>query len=131
MPVVLTTIDDASLFEQDLIAPTLDSFDLDMDIAKITLTFSEAVDKSKFAIGEFALQNAASGATSSVTLDEVESVISGDGTTITVTLTNAVMNEIKTEEGLATNGDGSGEGPAGDDSDTFLVMTADGVEESQ
>jgi hypothetical protein len=66
------------------------------------------------------------GATSIVVLGNESSTISGDGVTISVTLANDIMNQIKSSDDLATDLNGT-DGTAVNR--TFITITAQGVDD--
>ena len=78
------------------------SFDLNMRDGNVVLVFSETVDVSTVTINEFALQASATSATPSVACGgALSSAV--DSTQITITLSAAVLNEIKRQSALATS----------------------------
>jgi hypothetical protein len=97
-----------------------------MDAAGLKLIFSEAVDHATFKIDQLSLQNTVTGATSIVVLGNESSTISGDGVTISVTLANDIMNQIKSSDDLATDLNGT-DGTAVNR--TFITITAQGVDD--
>ena len=104
----LTALDGLQVtnFTADASAPTLESFDLDMNSSTITLLFSETIKRSTVEPTQITLQNAASvasiDATSYHALTTSTVVQSADSTTITISISTADQNAIKKLSGLAT-----------------------------
>ena len=98
-----------SNFTADTTNPTLSSFDLDLNVGELRLTFDETMDASSLVIQELVLQNDMSNATRLFSLTDRGEVglpttsSQEDDTEITVFLGFADMNDIKRFVELATD----------------------------
>ena len=101
-------------FTEDTTPPTLSNFDLNMNLSTLILTFSEGVDISTLQVGNITLYSSAniSAADASYTLTGGSISQSADGRVVTIELTAADMNTIKSNVMLGTS-----------QSDTFLSIT--------
>ena len=100
---------------EDVMNPELISFDLDMNLGALYLTFDETVEASSFNVSAITLQDStfASGSEIMYTLTGGESSID-DSTLIAVNFSFYDLNEIKKLRGLASNESGS---------NTFITIT--------
>jgi len=96
----------ASAYEGDASAPTLESFDLDMNNEKLTMTFSETVLASSVEETKFAIANKAVGEAGhklvSLQIDSTASTV--DHTIVTISLSTSDMNVLKEDATLAQDG---------------------------
>jgi hypothetical protein len=103
----------AADFAQDITAPTLDAFSLDIDTALLTLTFSETVKVSSLDVSGVTLQHAATATqNNNVVSLSTSSTQSGDGVEVAIALSSDDLNAVKLAVGLATSAD-----------NTFLVIS--------
>ena len=87
-------------FIDDRTPPILESFSLDMNIALLSLTFSETIDVSTINLTQFTFQNARSHPSSTHTL--IDGLITTpNGPSVNVTIFNEELNNIKAIDGLA------------------------------
>ena len=93
-----------SEFYEDLIEPTLLYFGLDLDTGVLSLTFDETVNASSINPDQVTLLDEATNDTMHQhTLIGAKYISSVDDTQILIHLTDADLNEIKRQRGLATN----------------------------
>ena len=107
-------------FTEDDTPAELDHFDLDMNLGRLTFSFSETVDATTFNISQYFLQctsNASKDSNQSFTLIE-ENLVTGDGTQIIQFLLYLDLNSIKSISCLATNMD-----------DTYLSITGMAIQD--
>ncbi len=91
-------------FFEDLISPTLVSFDIDMDAGNLTLMFSETVNSSSILPTQLSLLGEPTNDTQyQHTLQGAEYVTPGYAPTLTIILLDTDLNEIKRQLGLATS----------------------------
>ena len=104
----------ASNFTNDTTSPVLLSFNLDMNVGVLELTFSETVDSLTFTVNQFTLQSASnvSEAVQNYTLTQPH-LLTGDEVILRQGLLYMDLNAIKALLSLATNGD-----------DSFLSITS-------
>ncbi|XP_065886866.1 uncharacterized protein [Dysidea avara] len=103
------------ILTNDSVMPNLTSFDLDLNVGQITLTFDETVNLSSFAVTQITLQN-------NITLDPSAShqlsnlsySPSTDSNVVQIILDPSDLNEIKRLDRLAT-----------DLTDTYISITSD------
>ena len=110
-----------TFFTPDHVDPVLISFDLDMNLGRIILTFSETVDAGTLNATQFTLLSTNSSLlneTTIFTLTEVSSTSSNDNTTIVLTIGRDDLNNIKYLTELASS-----------DNDTYLSITAGAIKD--
>jgi hypothetical protein len=95
---------EASAFEQDTTPPTLDSFDLDMDKALLTLHFSEWMSYKSLSVTDVRLSMRKSVSPTQPDsfhdIDAESTVQEHDGTTLVVNISKTDMDEIKRKDDL-------------------------------
>ena len=101
VPLNFTEALDVSEFTPDEINPYLESFDLDMDAATITLSFSETVNSSSLNVTSIVLQDSGTSYTTNYRLTD-GFTISVDGPVIIVNITKFDLDLIKQDTLLAT-----------------------------
>ena len=110
-----------AFFTPDIIDPVLFSFDLDMDLGTISLTFSETVDAGTLNVTQFTLlstNGSMLNETTTFTLTEVSSTSSNDNTTIVITIGRDDLNIIKNLTELARS-----------ENDTYLSITSRAIKD--
>ena len=114
MPAYSENATAVSTYTADATAPSLLSYDLDMDSGLLTLTFDEAVDAYAFDVTQISFQASATGGTS-VTLTEASELLTETSQAVMEVLINtAKLQEIYLEDDVCAS-----------PSSTYLVMTAD------
>jgi hypothetical protein len=98
----------ADAYTADAVAPTLDTFDLDMDAGELRLTFSETVNTSTFIPGRLTLLSVANGSSAgalshSISVHSVVATDAVDSTIIVVVLNTIDSNPVKNEPALAVS----------------------------
>lgn len=97
-----TPLSPTSYFE-DRVEPMLVDFNLDLNTGELLLVFDETVNGTSLNTTEIVLQNSATNATSSHRLTGPNFVTSNFTTTISITLVDSDLNEIKRIRNLGTN----------------------------
>ena len=96
----------ASDFIPDKTRPTLLYYNLDMDSALLTLSFSETVESDSFLVDQLILQNAPT-ASRTVSLSNSSSHVRVDSTVIYVNISFEDLNKIKLERSIASVANGT------------------------
>jgi hypothetical protein len=114
---------DCNVFNKDEVRPTLESWELNMDERKITLTFSETMKALSLDATEFVLQNAAQSAGD----DTLRAIASGvestsDGTELSFVFSEVDADMIKIRTNLCTTADATG-------TDCYIRLTEDAAKD--
>jgi len=120
-PVLGTAAHAAASFTADGTAPQLVSFDIDMNVGTLLLSFSEPVDASMFvssALTVQSLQNVNGNAALAVTLTAASTTSSANGLALLVNIGNSDLNAMKRIRSLAHAA-----------SSSFLVLTSAAVKD--
>jgi hypothetical protein len=111
---------------EDISRPSLEDYDLSLNQGTLSLTFSETVRANSLIVTDIALQSQRSFSEDNGTFAynlTGGTVLSGDGTIISVSLSQFDLNEIKHNNMLAT-------GAGNVSSNTFLTLQATGLSDS-
>ena len=110
-----TTPASVGILTPDNVMPNLTSFDLDLNVGQITLTFDETVNISSFTVTQITLQNNITlDPTASHQLSNLSYTPSPDSNIVEIVLDPSDLNEIKRLDRLAT-----------DPNDTYISITSD------
>jgi hypothetical protein len=111
----------AGSFIEDTFAPTLESFEFNLNTRTVTLSFSETMKASSLDATKFVLQNAAQSADDK-TLRAIDSgeESTSDGAVLNFVFSEADADMIKIRTSLCTTADATG-------SDCYIRLTADAV----
>ena len=106
-------------YTQDTTSPILESFDLDMNLGVLTLSFSETINPKTLDLSQFALQHAQDVVDPQLVHILTGGVVNGDPSPwIAVNLTDTDLNEIKRLVDLATH-----------EGNTYLRLAAAGIQD--
>ena len=97
-------------YVQDRTGPQLESFDFDLTVETITLTFSETINASSVDVTQFTFQNSISSSNRFYTLSN-SVVTTNDSTVLVIALSEDDSNRVKAIDGLLTS-----------DADSFLTV---------
>lgn len=104
--VAISTTDPLQVFTfiEDVSPPQLEMFDLDMNMGRMTLYFSESVNPSSLDISQFTIQHSEEGVPSEYSYSFTGALTEqGFGPNVTLELTTSDLNEIKRISQLATS----------------------------
>ena len=106
-------------YVEDTTSPVLESFNLDMNLGVLTLSFSETIDPKTLDLSQFALQHAQDVVDPQLVHILTGGVVNGDPNPwIAINLTDTDLNEIKRLIELATH-----------EGNTYLRMAAAGIQD--